>query len=582
MHRCGGIPVLLQRCLKRKSIMRGKHFLALSFCTLLFSACSFEQRFGESSRDSYNDVGVTVRADVDGGVAEALGGLWKSGDALKMRLDGAEYEGKADFVNLVTSSAGVTDVAFEGMLPSYRESDNAYIYYSAGGGFVDHTGYRSEIPAVQTGRLEDIRDSLMFFSWVRNDSSTLTEGNDGISKVEMECSMSPAFALLKLNIPAELGAKDVTVEADAPLTGAVRIMPQRGWGTIGENEMLYWEGTDTLAESSVISLQQESETLSGDIYLAILPDSYDLLNDVYCSSASTIRLKCAYYDGDDYTHRIILDDNILCGEVCDLGQLPMPKPKVPVEGGSLCLLPTASLTVAVADANGDCEYYYELGTSEEDCPKPTVKSTPLADPAAGFSPELNGTDDRYFIKVLVHALDNDHRDVVLSASLRNWSFKDGCPTGVILADAFAGNSLTAKGDEIPTSDGLLIKRMQDYKEKDLKFEQTSARIALVSAKVAMYMPVEQDSNVSLWFCIDKKTCIGSGQRAFNLYYNENTGRVNELNGNPVKTVVKGSEASESGKMAILWPLGDLSTGDRVSPAGDGQHVLYSMALLEVL
>ena len=553
----------------------------LSVAALLLGSCEPSGVVVPVTDVEYSNVPVTVSAAVQlpDEVADVL---WQADDVLKMRLSGGVYTSDTDCETLVSSEGGSTvgSVTCEGVLPSYRSGDNAYIYHVGGGEFIEGTGYRSWIPAEQTGRLEDIKDSLLSFAWVRHDSVLGIEDGQELSKVEVECGMSPMFALLKLNIPEALGARDITLEADAPLAGSMKVRPQRGWGTVGMGGLLDREGADSLGWTSVISIASDAETVGGNIYIAVLPDEYDKLNDVYCSSLRSLRLHCAYCEGDDYNHRFTFTDNLLCGQIRDLGQLPMPKPKVPVEGGSLCLMSNTTLTVAVKDANPDCEYYYELGTSEEDCLKPTVKSVRIDNPAEGFSPEISGTSDRYFIKVLAHALDNDHSDVVLTASLRNWSFNNGCPAGVILSDAFAGNSLKNKGDEVQTSDGLLLKRMQDYKEGDLKFEQTSSRIALVSAKVAMYMPVENDSQVTLWFCIDQRTCIGSGQRAFNLYYNENMSRINELNGNPVKTIVKGAETS--GKKAILWPLGELNAGDRVAPAGDGQHVLYSMALFECL
>ena len=386
--------------------------------------------------------------------------------------------------------------------------------------------------------------------------------------------MSPMAALIKFNIPEQLQARNIRIKASAPIAGTVTVNPQKGWGGIGDNALLQSEG---LHDEIVI---ESEDPVGGDLYVVVMPDSFDKESNAYCNTAQTITFSCDYYEGE-LAKRYSLNDYIVCGAVTDLGQIPMPKPKIPVEPGTIRLLSDINLTVAIDGSDPDCEYYYEVGTSAETCPVPTINSTKF-DPQSGFCPEIKGHFDRFYIKVRAHALSTDYSDVVIEASLRNWTFTDGSEAGAILAEAFAGNKLTVKNEQITTSEGMILKRKQDYAANDLKFEQTSARIALVSAKIALYMPVEYDSQATMWFCIDKRTCIGTGKRGFNLYYNDNSGRVNEFNGYNVKTLVDGAVEATSGKKAILWPLGQLHEGDKVAPAGDGQHVLYSMALLEVL
>ena len=550
--------------------MRGKLFLTLSLCGLFLSSCDFSQDFGEVSSTESSDVTLTVNVSADDAIARVSGGLNRADNALKIRLSGAEYESDDDCLTLNAKEDGTPAVSFEGAVSEYGAKDNVYLYYSSEGNF-SGTGFTKAISASQSGRAEDILDNVLYYSWARWDA--IAAGRNG-NAVEIAADMSPMAALIKFNIPEQLQARNIRIKASAPIAGTVTVNPQKGWGGIGDNALLQSEG---LHDEIVI---ESEDPVGGDLYVVVMPDSFDKASNAYCNTAQTITFSCDYYEGE-LAKRYSLSDYIVCGAVTDLGQIPMPKPKIPVEPGTIRLLSDINLTVAIDGSDPDCEYYYEVGTSAETCPVPTINSTKF-DPQSGFCPEIKGHFDRFYIKVRAHALSTDYSDVVIEASLRNWTFTDGSEAGEILAEAFAGNKLTVKNEQITTSDGMILKRKQDYAANDLKFEQTSARIALVSAKIALYMPVEYDSQATMWFCIDKRTCIGTAKRGFNLYYNDNSGRVNEFNGYNVKTIVDGAVEATSGKKAILWPLGQLHEGDKVAPAGDGQHVLYSMALLEVL
>lgn len=526
---------------------------------------------------------------------------WEVGDRVIMRWANQDYLNTTDTEYLTAAGSG-SAVTFEGELSELpkKSSDptkieNLYAYYANEAEYINNSSVVlcKSISQNQTGKLEDIKDHIIYEAYLTyNDITTTEDENGNFLTAEFDAEMRPIFSLVKMTVPAELNLTSITLSTSANIAGLIAVNPSKISSTaVGSgNAQLVCRSTNLnswTAELSKdfyqsITVSQGGQVLSGDIYFTIVPDEYDKSLGAYCCSATSLKFIFTSNAGSfEYTNN--LSDKICMGELKNLGSVPANLMLPKVNGGTLSLIDATTLAVGVKDYNVNCEYYYEIGSSKETCAKPTTKSTKF-DPESGFAP-TPGTSyfDKYYIKVLVHTLDNNYKDVILEASLRNWAFKDGCEAGQLLKQAAAGEKLTSIGDQEVTSDGLILVRRQikDGDPKILGFEQTSARIALVSARLPLYMPIENNSHATLWFCIDKKTCIGTGTRSFNLYYNDNTKRVDEFNGYKVKTSINGAEETSSGRKSIVWTLGQLKTGDKVAPAGDGQHVLYSMAILEV-
>ena len=514
---------------------------------------------------------------------------WVEGDCIKMRWANnilPDYPDNNACEKVYATSSG-EEVSFEGEITYAVES--VYAYYSNSGHFYTNGGimYCHDLPEVQTGRKEDLQDNIAYYARIHKDKIKFNKEEDEVKSIELNAEMSPAFALIKLTVPAELALNMIQVEATSNIFGRTFISPHKAWGTFGEGSNSRFSRpakSETTPQGRVITISRDGEVISGDVYVAVAIDAYDTEAQNYCCKTESLTFTFTNSEGNSTVYTNNFNEPIYLGSIKELGTLPLNMMLPKVNGGTLTLTNASTLTVGVKDHNENCEYYYEIASSKDECARPTTKSTKF-DPQIGFTPTAGtGYSDRYYINVLVHSLDNGFKDVVLKGSLRSWSFKNGCEAGQILAKASNGEILTQKGETVQTTDGLIIVRRQfkDNDPKILNFEQTSARIAYVSARVPLYMPVEHNSQATLWFCIDQTTCIGTGQRAFNLYYNDATSRVNELNGYTVKDVVKGSDYASSGRKAIVWTLGNLNAGDKVAPVGDGQHVFYNMALLEVL
>lgn len=549
--------------------MRGKLFLTLSLCGLFLSSCDFSQDFGEVSSIESSDVTLTVNVSADDAIARVSGGLNRADNVLKIRLSGAEYESDDDCLTLNAKEDGTSAVSFEGAVPEYGAKDNVYLYYSSEGNF-SGTGFTKAISASQSGRAEDILDNVLYYSWARWDA--IAAGRNG-NAVEIAADMSPMAALIKFNIPEQLQARNIRIKASAPIAGTVTVNPQKGWGGIGDNALLQSEG---LHDEIVI---ESEDPVGGDLYVVVMPDSFDKESNAYCNTAQTITFSCDYYEGE-LAKRYSLSDYIVCGAMTDLGQIPMPKPKIPVEPGSIRLLSDANLTIGINNPNPDCEYYYEIASSEQSCAKPTTASAKF-DPSVGFCPEITANYNRYYIKVLAHALDNDYSDVVLTASLRNWRFDENASVVPILKDIADGKKMAVVGDKEITSDGLEVYRNQTNALSDL--EVLSNRIAFTSARVQINAITEYASDAWIGFFVDKNISVKAGSsRGYRFYYNNSQSTADYWS----ESVTSAGGNSDRYHMCLhlteIFKANGIKAGDKFGLRGDGKHVYYGIALLEVL
>ena len=549
--------------------MRGKLFLTLSLCGLFLSSCDFSQDFGEVSSTESSDVTLTVNVSADDAIARVSGGLNRADNALKIRLSGAEYESDDDCLTLNANEDGTSAVSFEGAVPEYGAKDNVYLYYSSEGNF-SGTGFTKAISASQSGRAEDILDNVLYYSWARWDA--IAAGRNG-NAVEIAADMSPMAALIKFNIPEQLQARNIRIKASAPIAGIVTVNPQKGWGGIGDNALLQSEG---LHDEIVI---ESEDPVGGDLYVVVMPDSFDKASNAYCNTAQTITFSCDYYEGE-LAKRYSLNDYIVCGAVTDLGQIPMPKPKIPVEPGSIRLMSDANLTIGINNPNPDCEYYYEIASSEQSCAKPTTASAKF-DPSVGFCPEITANFNRYYIKVLAHALDNDYSDVVLSASLRNWKFDENASVAPILKDIADGKKMANVGDKEITSDGLEVYRNQTNTLSDL--EVLSNRIAFTSARVQINAITEYASDAWIGFFVDKNISIKAGSsRGYRFYYNNNDKTQSYWTASFTSAGTNSDRYNMCLHLTEIFKENGIKAGDKFGLRGDGKHVYYGIALLEVL
>ena len=175
---------------------------------------------------------------------------------------------------------------------------------------------------------------------------------------------------------------------------------------------------------------------------------------------------------------------------------------------------------------------------------------------------------------------------MLTASLRNWRFREGCPVDEVLSQMESGAKLPAIGDTQMTSHGLELRRntLKAAGNYDIgPYEANTSRIAYTTARVQINAITEYASDAWIGFFVDRNTSVKVGSaRGYRLYYN------NSQNTSDYWTDSVTSEASTSERINMCLHLTDIfkdngiKAGDKFGLRGDGKHVYYGMALLEVL
>jgi len=538
-------------------------------------SCDFQQEYGQEAQiSSYDDVDVVLNASVADDFNGILDYLWAEGKVMHLRLSGSSY-GSLEECDELVAVKDDGKIKFRGVLSSYRENDNFFLYYASDISFSqdDSLGFVKTVASEQSGRLEDLVNNALYYAWIRNDYA-VKGYSDG--SLNLKTQLAPMFALLKINIPEQLQVKNLKIETDAPVTGRMHIHPQRGWGRTGEGCFLY-RPEDEMTTFIKVS-QGDDVAVSGDLYLVVVPDAYDETLDCYYSSMDSFVLSCSSSEGP-IRYRYTVDDIVRNGSVVDLGQLAV-RDKKDVNVGQICLTSDVSPTVAIKNPYPDFEFYYELGDSEGTCATPTVNSQRF-DLTAGFRPTITGAFDRYFIKILAHSFYTDCKDVVMTASFRNWKFYQGCPVDEIVSKIASGDILTEDKESEMTSHGLEIYKNTSNKLTD--YESTTARIAFTTARVQINAITEYASDAWIGFFVDKNTCVKAGStRGYRFFYN------NSQSTNDFWTCSIISAGTPSERYNICLHLTDIfkdngiKAGDKFGLRGDGKHVYYGIALLEVL
>ena len=609
---------------------------AAALAVMFLVSCNKEMNDSEGLAPEGKTVKVTVNATADEPLSKMIMNgkrfEWEIGDELKTTY----YTGT---LKAVSAGSGAT---FEGDVTGFPNTKaNMYVFYSESGD-VNSAYCTSVIPVQQSGLASDIKKHVVWSSWITTaqqhffDASGKEISSGTPASVEIIAEMIPNFSILKFNVPQELGLTSISITADANIAGTLKVNAARIPTSSGNNkpEHRINRPSDGL-QSTTIEVSRDGEVISGAVYVVIAPDAFDKSAtptatswELYHSTAT--KLNFTFVRGEEsMEYESKLQDPIQMGELKDLGTLPLNIMLPKVEAGKLCLTNATTLTVGVSSPNPSCTYYYEIGSSRGDCKNPTTASASF-DPSEGFCPAVTGTFDRYYIKVLAHTEEDGYRDAVMTASLRNWKFKEGCPADKILSKVESGEVLDSVGDYENTSDGLELYRnavaSSGNKFAIGGYEATTTRIAYITARIQMNASVENDeSDVWMAFYVDRNVSVSytknvqetydettgelkndknengkydpdpydwPNKRGYRLFYNnsQNTDKYwkETVWANMENMNESGSLPSE--KYTICLHLTDLfadhdeviKSGDKFGLRGDGKHLFYNMAMLEVL
>jgi hypothetical protein len=169
----------------------------------------------------------------------------------------------------------------------------------------------------------------------------------------------------------------------------------------------------------------------------------------------------------------------------------------------------------------------------------------------------------------------------MTASLRNWKFQNGCPVDEIISKIAAGEKLQKAGENEMTSHGLEIYRNQNNALTD--YEAPVNRIAFTTARVQINAITEYASDAWIGFFVDKNISVkAGGARGYRFYYNNSQ----NTTGYWTTSVTSAGTTADRYNMCLhlteIFKDEGIKPGDKFGLRGDGKHVLYGIALLEVL
>ena len=631
---------------------------AAALAVVLAVSCNKDMNPSEGLAQEGKTVKVTMNATAGDPLSKmVLSGkkfAWEVGDELKVRFANVKTYNANLLYDCLTAQASGTGATFTGSLTTVQASkNNMYVFYSTDGAFADSgssiaaSTYAKTVPAQQTGLASDLKSYVVWSSWVTKTAQTYVYNDGATSDVpdalDVDAEMIPNFSVLKFNVPQELGLTSISITADAKIAGELKVNAARVPSSTNDGKRTGHERivrNSSAEQYETIIVSRGGSVISGDVYVVIAPDAFDDAAEatntsweLYYNTATKLTFEFTNEDGSAQ-YEAKLAAPIQMGELKDLGTLPLNIMTPKVEAGALRLTDSVTLTVGVSDSNPNCTYYYEIGASKAECPDPTTASTQF-DPSEGFSPVVTGTSDRYFIKVLAHTEEEGYRDVVLTASLRNWRFKDGCPVDEILSKVESGEEIPAVGDSKVTSDGLECYRNSlvdgDKPYYIGTYEANSSRIAFNTARIQVNAAVEAyASDVWVAYYVDRNTAIGfqkdvvedknsngalddkedvngngvldtekydwPNKRGYRLFYNNSQSTSQywslSLPANLDNMIIDDYENRKlaAEKYNICLHLTELlnaqgvsiKAGDKFGLRADGKHIYYGMAMLEVL
>ena len=561
----------------------------------------------EREEDNGGNGGVQAQCIINASVEDisklALSGLnftWDAGDKLLVRLANTAstvFPGDVYGCEKFTASTSGASTVFTGKFEHYDISaatapENTYCYYATDGRWLTSTSpfYYKTVPTTQTGLLADIKDNILLYGACGKGNITLVKDADEVPVgYSFDIKLHPFFTVLKINVPASLNLTELKLSSESAIAGTFGIKPMgRTYGTMQPDvtDGFLDRGHSVTSNEYEITVSRGGETISGDVYIVVIPDAFDSeANEYYCDTDKlTFTLTDA--NGGTTTFTNYLNGKIYCKTLKDLGT--MPSSFTPsIEAGALCLLDDTSLKVGVANASASCTYYYETATSKSALAIPTAASTQF-DPATGFEITSTGSYDAVYVNVLAKSNDPAYSSRYLTGVVRNWNFKSGTPVAEALTDAFSAsptillsygvsNGNPQSGATYTTSDGILLYR-QTANTDPANLTVTENYIKYRTHRIWPFVTVS--GNADVWYYVKTANDVKCSS---NIILNKwSNSAAKDVDGNNCTCAIASGSSSPE-EMAFVFHLGDLSSGDLLGLRGDQSsgNRIYNIALLEI-
>ena len=279
---------------------------------------------------------------------------------------------------------------------------------------------KAELPQNQDGSKSAFNECYLMYKLNRSADSETPSGQEAgtaLTDVDLSFTLKGLTSVIKLNAPAALNLKTITLtakdgsDADVYLAGTITLQTAKGdYGMLNAGSGNIRKGNKT----SVVVDAGEG-TLSGDVYIYLLPDNYIPSGDnrYYYSTARTLNFQFTNEDGFSCSKQVAIsaEHPLKSGVLYNFGSLPSNLPFAFDFGLTLSTDGTPVLTPT--GAPDGAEFYYTYTTDGTEPANPTTSSSSTA-------PTMS--DGRY-VKILAHK--DGFADKIKSAHIRKWEFGPG-------------------------------------------------------------------------------------------------------------------------------------------------------------
>ncbi|MBO7511281.1 MAG: hypothetical protein J6T35_08870 [Bacteroidales bacterium] len=324
--------------------MKTNYFFLAAAAALLMISCSKEE-LNHASGGSDPAAGRSVQSTIsvstedltkaDFNQTEVDGPYkisWQSGDKLVVIQRQYPNTGDNPHHNNTMNEFVYDDSAFRGSIDDPQAGSYWHAFFPASQ-FSDWSSSANRLdatlPSAQTGAKSSFNTCyLMYKTRKAADSETPSGLDQGepLTGVSLSFTLKGLSSVIKLNVPSELNLKSIAVSAKNESDGDVYLAGQTRIRTAsGDNDL--FNGNTFHGDKTRITVTPAEGNLSGDVYIFLLPDTYNSTYG-YHSSARTLNMVFENADGFTYTKAVSLaaDHPLQGGVLHNFGSLPSTLP----------------------------------------------------------------------------------------------------------------------------------------------------------------------------------------------------------------------------------------------------------------
>lgn len=230
---------------------------------------------------------------------------WENGDKVLVLQQGGKDAGGTAVHETAMNEFTYGNGAFQGDIENPRAGSKWHAFYPYGifTGFSStaHIVYAT-LPDSQTGEKSNFNNGYIMYKLNVDPQSETPDGQSAttlIDDVSLSFTMKGFSSIIKLNVPEALNLKKIELTAtDADgaavaLAGKIKLQTAKGdKGMINGGS-----GVINRGNKNKITIKNGDNVISGDVYIYLLPDSYNSEAEPYYSSAAKLNFSFTNADG---------------------------------------------------------------------------------------------------------------------------------------------------------------------------------------------------------------------------------------------------------------------------------------------